>query len=67
MILEIIGFIALLGLGLYLAVGAAACVFGEIAFGGKLSALSYIITAVAGLVLLSAFYLAPFTITLGMK
>lgn len=67
MILELIGFVALLALGIYLLVTAVAAGIGESAFCGGIGIVTAMFFACACAVLGAAFYLAPFTISWGLK
>lgn len=65
--MAIIGFIALLLLGGYLAYVAAACWLLELGFTGRVSPLTYAFAVISGIVLFVAFYFAPFTVTWSMR
>jgi hypothetical protein len=64
--LVIIGFLALAACAIYVTAAAVSVIFGELAFSGGFSPLSYVLAAVAGCIWALVGWLSPFTISLGV-
>jgi hypothetical protein len=65
--LAIIGFVAIVLCALYVSAGAVSVLFGELAFAGRLSPLSFVLSAIALALWALAAWLSPFTVTLGVS